>query len=216
MKGTQTQTSSGWICIPCSDTIIILFLFLKLITTAFSPVIFFSYQCAKERQLPTSGDRGPSGTDKLQSKISVSTINRQLHPHASVPKASLVYPSLCSSLTVDPFLCLSWLLFPPSDSSEAVSNIIFMETRFFCEPPLRKLRVGGVWSWWRVWMTQLASETRHKCLLGVGPSRLGSHARNPDYLGLPAHVPFIPIWALLQKSGNWDPDTFNHLPQLSR
>lgn len=129
---------------------------------------FFSYQCAKERQLPTSGDRGPSGTDKLQSKISVSTINRQLHPHALVPKASLVYPSLCSSFTVDPFLCLSWLLFPPSDSSETVSNIIFMETHSFCETPLRKLRVGGVWGWWRVWMTQLASGTRHECLLGGG------------------------------------------------
>ena len=51
---------------------------------------------------------------------------------------------------------------------------------------------------------------------GVGPSGLGSRARNPDYLGLPAHVPFIPIWALFQKSGNWDPDTFNHLLQLSR
>ena len=43
VKGTQTQTSSGWICVPCSDTIIILFLFLKLITTAFSPVIFFFF-----------------------------------------------------------------------------------------------------------------------------------------------------------------------------
>lgn len=108
--GTQTQTSSGWICVPCSDTIIILFLFLKLTTTAFSPVIFFffPYQCAKERQLPTSGDRGPSGTDKLQSKISVSTTNRHLRPHALVPKASLVYPSLCSS-PYSGFLSLSIL-----------------------------------------------------------------------------------------------------------
>lgn len=71
-------------------------------------------------------------------------------------------------LTVDSFLCLSWLLFPPSASSETVSNIIFMETHFFREPPLRKLRVGGVWSWWSVWMTQLASGTRHECLLGGG------------------------------------------------
>lgn len=129
---------------------------------------FFPYQCAKERQLPTSGDRGPSGTDKFQSKISVSTINRHLRPHALYPKPLWSTLPYARHLTVNSFLCLSWLLFPPSALSETVSNIIFMETHFFREPPLRKLRVGGVWSWWSVWMTQLASGTRHGCLLGGG------------------------------------------------
>lgn len=129
---------------------------------------FFPYQCAKERQLPTSGDRSPLVLTSSKAKfLCLQLIGSFIH-RLWYPKPLWSTLPYAHHLTVDPFLCLSWLLFPPSDSSETVSNIIFMETHFFSEPPLRKLRAGGVWSWWRVWMTQLASGTRHECVLGGG------------------------------------------------
>lgn len=57
---------------------------------------FFPYQCAKERQLPTSGDRSPLVLTSSKAKfLCLQLIGSFIHRLWYPP--SLVYPSLCSS-----------------------------------------------------------------------------------------------------------------------
>lgn len=228
MKGTQTQTSSGWIWCPCSDTIIILSI-LKRITTVTSCDFFFPYQCAKERQLLTSGDRSPLVLTSSKAKfLCLQLIGSFIH--RSVPKASLVYPSLSMLITPQwiPFSVYLDYYFLLLTHLKLWATLYSWKLTSSLSPP---------WGSWELWRKKLVESldnthirTRHECVLGVGPSGLGSCARNPgfgdcqptsgwhswhqgpgmnvswgvgswtrvtcrnpDYLGLPAHVPFIPI-----------------------
>lgn len=169
--GTQTQMSSGWICVPCSDTIIILFLFLKLTTTAFSPVIFFF---SSPINVPRKDSFQPVGievplvlTSSKAKFLCLQLIGIFVHMLCTQSLFGLPFPMLVTLqwIPFSVYLDYYFLLLP---YLKLWATLYSWKLTSSVSPPLRKLRVGGVWSWWSVWMTQLASGTRHECLLGGG------------------------------------------------